>query len=116
MRTTGGGRGLARIVAAGLLAASVVAFGAQPAAAATPSCTYNGEPSAVTAVTPGALVTVICTGLAPLQHVTINEESPLAAIVQPAASAPFEAGGGTAVDATVDADGALLMTFTIPAS
>jgi hypothetical protein len=114
MRTTGGGWALARITVACLVVAVVPLVSTGRAAADGPSCTYNGLPSAVGTVAPGAVVTVLCTGLTPLQHVTITEESPLAAIVQPATSAPFEADASSVLAGTVDAAGELLASFTVP--
>lgn len=116
MRHTGEhNRRLAPVVAGVLVAAVTVMSAGSPAVAAT-ACTYNAQPAPLTAVAPGMVVAVACSGLAPSQQVVINEESPLAFIVQPSTSAPFEQSTGTGVIATADGTGNLAASFTIPAA
>jgi hypothetical protein len=73
-------------VVAGTMTVAIVAGAAGTAGAATPgasACQFNGQSDTglVTGITPGASVTVTCTGLPPKTTVLLVEASPLAALV-----------------------------------
>src|SRR5581483_2813686 len=116
MHANGGGtRRLARLVVALVVAALAPVVMPEPASALA-SCTYDAAAAPVTGVVQGAVITIACTGLPPSQAVTIDVESPLAFVVQPASSAPLEAALGAPVTATADLSGNLLIDYTIPLS
>jgi len=105
---------IARVAALLLLAASVTIVAAPHAFAAPAACSFNGDPTTVLGVAPGDSISIACTGLSALQSVSINEESPLASIVQPATSATFEVANTTPTAGDADNAGNLLIPFTLP--
>jgi len=105
---------VARVVIGFVVALAATTFLTTPAGATGASCTYDTLPAPVTAVTPGAVIAIACTGLAPGQSVTINEESPLAAVVVPSSSWIFEASTGTGVTVAADLAGTISTSFAVP--
>ena len=114
MRTRGGGRRrLARVCVVGLVAGIAPVVAAMPATADS-SCTFDGHTDSVTNVVGGASIAISCTGLAAGEAISINEESPLASIVQPVTSAAYERATGAEVDLTADSNGATSTSYVVP--
>jgi hypothetical protein len=116
VRTRVGRRAAAQVTALVLIAASALVTSSAPASATPAACTFNALPDLVIDVVGNAVITVACTGLASGQSLSINEDSPLAAIVQPASSAPFESSSAPPLSATADALGDLTAAFTVPST
>lgn len=102
-------------IAAGLLlAASAITFSSSVARADAATCTFNSQSAVLSDALGGQLVDVQCTGLAPNQAITINEESPLASIVQPSTAAVFESNPAATVGVSADSGGAAFAPFALP--
>jgi hypothetical protein len=107
-------------VVAGTMTGAIVAATAGTAAAAKPAasaCLFNGQSDTglVKGITPGAVVTVTCTGLPANTLVILAEASPLAGIL-PSSEAIHEADAGALGTATSTSTGTLPpgTTFKIP--
>src|SRR5437763_1039835 len=114
MRCNGGRRRrAARLCVAALIAALLPAVSASPASA-VPTCTFNGQPAPVLDITSLTSIAVVCGGLEPNQQIVVNEESPLAPVVEPPTSAPFEGNSDLGSPTIAGADGTLIVNFVVP--
>jgi hypothetical protein len=105
-----------RLVAASLVIGfatfSLAVLSAQVASAAA-TCTFNGQPSLLTGVTPGEVITISCTGLPPKTSVFTPEASALAGLVQ-SSNQEDEADVGDLGGGKSNSAGVLATTFTVP--
>jgi hypothetical protein len=95
-----------------LLMMASLAVGGQTASAAT-SCTFNGQASVVTGVTPGGSISVACSGLPKKLGVFLVETSALSALVS-SANQEEEADTSALQSAESSNTGSLSTTFTVP--
>lgn len=103
-------------VVAGTMTGALVAATTGTAAAAS-ACEFNGHPAngLLTGITPGAMITITCTGLPTPGSVVLAQASPLAGIL-PSSQAIEEADVGALKFVTVTAQGTLPAgtAFTVP--
>jgi hypothetical protein len=93
--------------------AAVVVASSLPAEAAG-SCTFNGQTSIVTGVTPGEAISVVCSGLPSKQGVFGVEADALAGVVTGLTNQTAEADTGDLQAWTASKTGALNQTFPVP--
>jgi hypothetical protein len=112
---------IAMLGVVGLLAGLLVALTAAPAVAtpvppSTSSCTYNGSPSAVTGVSAGTSISVVCTGMPASATLALAQASPLAGVADPASAGSGFADQTHIVIGSSDATGNFSGTFVVHAT
>ena len=90
-----------------------VVLGSSSAAEAASSCTFDGQASLLTGVTPGEVISIACTGLPPKTSVLTPEASALAGLVQ-SSNQEDEADVGDLGGGKSNSAGVLATTFTVP--
>ncbi len=96
--------------AATLVAGSGRAVGSQPHDIAIPVCTFNGATEIVPGVTPGAAISVVCSGWEPSDEIEATEFSPL--LITSGSAADLDSADEQSFEA--DASGELAATFIVP--